>query len=83
MDNWYRTLGPTVISTFLGLVRSIPATDPVLLLGVLESEPEVVDRGMLKDLFGFSKKNQFELDRPHKEWDPLESTCRHASLSIL
>ena len=22
-------------------------------------------------------------DRPHEGWDPLESTCRHASLSIL
>ena len=23
------------------------------------------------------------LDKPHVVWDPLESTCRHASLSIL
>ena len=23
------------------------------------------------------------LERPASEWDPLESTCRHASLSIL
>ncbi|KAI9776939.1 MAG: hypothetical protein M1839_009181 [Geoglossum umbratile] len=67
VDVWYRTVGPTVISTFLGLLRSLPATDPVLLLGVLESDPDLVDRAMLKDLFGFSKRNQYELDRPHKE----------------
>jgi SpoVK/Ycf46/Vps4 family AAA+-type ATPase len=66
VDVWYRTVGPTVISTFLGLLRSIPATEPVLLLGVLESDPDLVDRTMLKDLFGFSKRNQYELDRPHK-----------------
>jgi ATPase family AAA domain-containing protein 2 len=66
VDVWYRTVGATVISTFLGLLRSIPATDPVLLLGVLECDPDLVDRTMLKDLFGFSKRNQYELDRPHK-----------------
>ncbi|KAI9866410.1 MAG: hypothetical protein M1813_001532 [Trichoglossum hirsutum] len=67
VDVWYRTVGPTVVSTFLGLLRSIPATEPVLLLGVLESDPDLVDRTMLRDLFGFAKKNQYVLDRPHKE----------------
>ncbi|KAH0538761.1 hypothetical protein FGG08_004649 [Glutinoglossum americanum] len=67
VDVWYRTVGPTVVSTFLGLLRSIPATEPVLLLGVLESDPDLIDRAMLKDLFGFSKGNQYELDRPRKE----------------
>ncbi|KAI9756848.1 MAG: delta subunit of the central stalk of mitochondrial F1F0 ATP synthase, atp16 [Chaenotheca gracillima] len=64
VDSWYRTVGPTVISTFLGLLRSLPPTEPVLLLGFLESEDELVDRAMLRDLFGFSKKNQFALERP-------------------
>ncbi|KAI9817975.1 MAG: hypothetical protein M1832_004496 [Thelocarpon impressellum] len=66
VDSWYRTVGPTVISTFLGLLRSLPPTEPVLLLGILESEPDYVDKAMLKSLFGFSRRNQFELERPDK-----------------
>ncbi len=65
VDSWYDTVGSTVISTFTGLLRTLPPTDPVLLLGVLESEPDYVNKHMLRDLFGFSKKNQFELKRPH------------------
>jgi SpoVK/Ycf46/Vps4 family AAA+-type ATPase len=64
IDAWYRAVGPTVISTFLSLLRSLPPSEPVLVLGILESEPEQVDRSMLKDLFGYSKRNQFELTRP-------------------
>ncbi|KAI9849680.1 MAG: hypothetical protein M1837_002806 [Sclerophora amabilis] len=66
VDSWYRAVGPIVISTFLGLLRSLPPTEPVLLLGFLENEVEQVDKGMLKDLFGFSQKNQYELTRPDK-----------------
>ena len=65
VDIWYQTVGPAVISTFLGLLRSIPPTDPILVLGVLESPLKQVDPQILKDLFGFSKKNQFLLDRPN------------------
>jgi len=66
VDSWYSTVGGTVISTFIGLLRTLAPTDPVLLLGVLESEPEHVNKTMLRDLFGFSKKNQFELARPQE-----------------
>ncbi|MCJ1478476.1 hypothetical protein MMC13_007156 [Lambiella insularis] len=70
VDIWYRTLGETVISTFLGLLRSIPPTDPILLLGVLESE-DIDGEGeysadMIKRLFGFSRRNQFELRKPNQ-----------------
>lgn len=64
VDIWYRTIGDAVISTFLGLLRTLAPTDPVLLLGVLESEDQYVDPQMIKDLFGFSRKNQFEIRRP-------------------
>lgn len=60
---WSETVGPAVISTFLGLLRSIPPSDPVLLLGVLESAEEA-DAGLLKNLFGFSKRNLFTLQAP-------------------
>lgn len=66
VDTWYRTVGEAVISVFRGLIRSLAPTEPVLLLGILESENRNVDPQMIKDLFGFSKRNQFEIDRPSK-----------------
>lgn len=73
--SWSETVGPAVISTFMGLLRSIPPTDPVLLLGVLESEEEV-DPVLLKHLFGYSKKNLFDLRAPdqparHEFFSPI------------
>lgn len=64
VQTWYNTVGQTVISTFLGLLRSIPPTEPVLLLGVLEEDDEETDAGMLKSLFGYSKKNLYVLTPP-------------------
>ena len=73
VDIWYRTLEDKVISTFLGLLRSIPPTDPVLLLGVLEGEETEDERDanaeLIKRLFGFSKRNQFELQKPSRVSD--------------
>lgn len=63
VDIWYRTVGEAVISTFVGLLRSLPPTDPVLLLGVLETEG-YVDPRMIQDLFGFSRKNLYDIVRP-------------------
>jgi SpoVK/Ycf46/Vps4 family AAA+-type ATPase len=64
---WSQTVGPAVISTFLGLLRSVPPSDPVLLLGILESQQEEVDEVLLKNMFGFSKKNLFDLSAPGHE----------------
>ncbi|OJJ31837.1 hypothetical protein ASPWEDRAFT_53635 [Aspergillus wentii DTO 134E9] len=61
---WFETVGQAVISTFMGLLRSIPPTDPVLLLGVLESSGEEVEAGLLRNMFGFSKKNLYDLKAP-------------------
>lgn len=66
VDVWYRTVGPAVISTFLGLLRTLAPTDPVLLLGILECEEEYVDRKMVKDLFGYSRSNTFVISRPER-----------------
>ena len=73
---WFETVGQAVISTFLGLLRSLPPTDPVLLLGVTESEDEEGDTEMIKTLFGYSKKNCFSLETPdsimrHEFFQPL------------
>ncbi|KAI9798336.1 MAG: hypothetical protein M1825_005385 [Sarcosagium campestre] len=64
VDSWYRSVGSTVISTFLGLLRGLAPTEPVLLLAVLENEPDEMEKTMLRDLFGYSRRNQFELERP-------------------
>jgi SpoVK/Ycf46/Vps4 family AAA+-type ATPase len=64
LQSWLDTVGPTVISTFLGLLRSIPPSDPVLLLGVLESTGEEANNGLLGNMFGFSKKNLYDLKAP-------------------
>lgn len=66
VDVWYSTVAATVTTTFLSLLRTLTATDPVLLLGIIESDATKVDPKMIKDLFGFSRKNQFELGRPDK-----------------
>ena len=66
VDAWYDTIGHTVLSTFLGLLRSLPPTEPVLLLGYMESEIDQHTSAMVHDLFGYSKKNQFGLNPPQQ-----------------
>ena len=80
VDTWYRTVGETVIRTFLGLLRSLSPTEPVLLLGVMECDERDVDPQMVKDLFGFSQRNQFEILKPSKVCLPflgqgMTNTC--------
>lgn len=66
VDTWCRTVGNTVVTTFLTLLRQLAPTDPVLVLGIVESESTKMDSKTLKELFGGSKKYQFELGRPRK-----------------
>lgn len=66
VDVWFRTVGHAVISTFLGLLRTLAPTDPVLLLGVLECEDNEIDPQMIKDLFGFSRRNQYDIPKPER-----------------
>ncbi|KAH8815666.1 hypothetical protein F5884DRAFT_696194 [Xylogone sp. PMI_703] len=67
IDTWYHSLSEAVITTFLGLLRSIPPTDPVLVLGITENPPDKVNPDLLRDLFGFSMKNRFVIQRPSKQ----------------
>jgi SpoVK/Ycf46/Vps4 family AAA+-type ATPase len=62
---WYRTVPGPVVSTFKGLLRSLKPSDPILLLGILEKDDDGDDpQDIIRDLFGYSKKNQFELGLP-------------------
>ncbi|KAL3419413.1 Tat-binding protein-like protein 7 [Phlyctema vagabunda] len=67
IDTWYHTLTESVITTFMGLLRAIPPTDPVLVLGITDNTPDKVNQEMLRDMFGFSKKNRFLITRPSKQ----------------
>lgn len=68
VQDWYSTVGPTVVSTFIGLLRSIKPTDPVLLLGLVEGDQDELDESMRRELFGYSKRNQYQLREPgHSE----------------
>ena len=66
VDTWYRTVGETVIRTFLGLLRSLAPTEPVLLLGMMECDEQDTDPQMVRDFFGFSQRNQFEIIKPRQ-----------------
>jgi hypothetical protein len=66
VENWYNTLSESTIRTFTGLLRGIQPSEPVLLLGYMElpSEDHKPNPAMLRDLFGYSLKNQYDLTRP-------------------
>lgn len=68
VDIWYQTLQDSVIRTFVGLLRSLPPTEPVLVMGMVEQEDEAesLDPKMMRELFGNSSKNSFVLDCPHE-----------------
>ena len=78
VDVWFRSVAEVVISTFLGLLRSLAPTEPVLVLGVIESKDGYMDPRMIKDLFGFSKRNQFEIPAPDRVRPTFEMDIRIA-----
>jgi len=63
---WYRSLSESAIRTFTGLIGSLPATDPVLVLGVMESRSHAdeIDEAMRRELFGYSSDNLYILRAP-------------------
>lgn len=66
IDAWWAALQGPAITTFITMLRSIPPSDPILLLGTAESETSDLDTDLLKQLFGFSKKNRAVIERPNK-----------------
>ncbi|AEO69440.1 uncharacterized protein THITE_2119849 [Thermothielavioides terrestris NRRL 8126] len=67
VDIWWNSISDTAITTFTTLLRSLPPTDPVLLLATAECTPELLAPEILKELFGFSKKNRAVVERPERE----------------
>lgn len=66
IDTWYHTMTDAQITTFLGMLNAIPPTDPVLVLGIIDAPTDKASPEMLRDLFGYSRKNRFNIQRPSR-----------------
>lgn len=66
VEVWWNSLTDAAITTFATLLRSIPPSDPVLLLATADCTPELLPAELLKELFGFSKKNRAVVERPER-----------------
>lgn len=68
IESWFETIGDTIaFTTFKAMLKSIPPTDPILVLATAEHEHgESVHSALLRDVFGFSRKNRLEIDRPKR-----------------
>jgi len=66
LDAWYLALPGAAYTTFTTMLKSIPPNDPVLVLGTAECDVKALPTDLLRDLFGFSKKNRMEIDRPDR-----------------
>jgi len=75
IESWYDTIKDTVAYiTFKAMLKSIPPTDPILVLATAENEfggTGKVAAELLRDIFAFSRKNRLEIARPKKV------RCRH------
>lgn len=70
IEIWYATLRDSVaMVTFQAMLKAIPPTDPVLLLATAECEIEQLDASLLKDFFGYSRRNRKAVDRPEEVGD--------------
>ncbi|QUC18666.1 uncharacterized protein UV8b_02907 [Ustilaginoidea virens] len=68
VEVWYATLAGTVaFVAFHTALRSIPPTDPVLVLGTADCDKHELPDGLLNEFFGFSHKNKMEITRPERD----------------
>ncbi|KAK1831769.1 hypothetical protein QBC39DRAFT_258121 [Podospora conica] len=67
VDTWWETMPEATLRVFVSMLKSIPPSDPVLLLATCDAPPNVLDPNLLQELFGFSKKNRAFVDRPDRE----------------
>jgi len=63
MDLWFRTISDAARETFMTLIRGISPSDPILLLGLVESPLGQVDPD-LRAIFGYSLQNRVEVSSP-------------------
>ncbi|GJN69012.1 hypothetical protein PLICBS_003058 [Purpureocillium lilacinum] len=69
IDAWYATLTGTVaLITFQTMLKSIQPTDPVLLLATAECEKGGLPGELVRDFFGYARKNKMEIGRPERSY---------------
>ncbi|TFB05890.1 Tat-binding-like protein [Trichoderma ghanense] len=67
IDTWYAVLDKTLaLVTFRTMLKSIPPTDPVLLLATADCEKRDLPQDLVRDFFGYSSKNVMEIQRPER-----------------
>ncbi|KAM3509658.1 hypothetical protein MY10362_000452 [Beauveria mimosiformis] len=69
IDVWYDTLAGTVaLVTFTTMLKSIPPTDPVLLLATAERTKEelAANPNVILDFFGYSRSSRVEIAPPER-----------------
>ncbi|RPA86398.1 AAA-domain-containing protein [Ascobolus immersus RN42] len=68
IDMFFRQVSDQIVAIFESLLGSIPANDPILLLGVMNSDfdTEIIEGfdDMKRALFPFSRRNYFKIDKP-------------------
>src|SRR5690554_4695905 len=83
IEVWHAALRDSVaMITFQTMLKGISATDPVLLLATAECEADRLDPMLLKDLFGYSRKNRKGIDRPEQVRRSRTGHCPIASYYI-
>ncbi|CAK7263637.1 TAT-binding protein-like protein 7, AAA ATPase [Sporothrix epigloea] len=64
VDSWYHSLPVSAYMTFTTMLKTIPPNDPILVLGTCECERDEIPESVLRDLFSYSTKNRFALQKP-------------------
>ncbi|KAI5801179.1 hypothetical protein EDC01DRAFT_628128 [Geopyxis carbonaria] len=64
IDVWYQTLPLTAIATFTGLLQTVTSNERIMLFGISERPIDKLDPRLTRELFGFSKRDRQELQRP-------------------
>ncbi|KAK6209529.1 ATPase [Colletotrichum tabaci] len=66
IDSWYAAMKDTLpFITFKAMLKSIPPTDPILVLATAEYEPgDGLAPDLVRELFSFSRKNRLQIERP-------------------
>ncbi|TDZ68308.1 Tat-binding-like protein 7 [Colletotrichum trifolii] len=68
IESWYDSLRDSLpFTTFKAMLKSIPPTDPILLLATSEYDAsEGLSRDLTRELFAFSRKNRLLIERPQQ-----------------
>lgn len=66
IESWYAAMRDTLpFITFKNMLKSIPPTDPILVLATAEYEAgEDLAPELVRELFAFSRKNRLQIQRP-------------------